>query len=139
MTRLFASLALALTAVACISPSVVDPTDRARASDPADQVWRAAKTSDLPGVYVSTNLTGSLANVLRKVVYLFEADGTYTGAALVDGVPAHFEAITGIWEMDGAEITLDAAAAAQVEVSDDRSLRITGEQGQVILRRELDQ
>jgi len=139
MMRLPLTSALALCVSACIAPSVVDPADRARLVDPADRTWAAAGTDDVPGVYVSTHLTGAVSNVLLKVVYLFEADGNYTGAALVDTAPPHFEVISGAWRMVGEKLVLDAADPAGVEIADDRSLRITGDQGQVVLRRELSQ
>ena len=139
MTRFILTLALVFPAIACIAPSVVDPADRARVVDLLDQEWEAATADDMPGVYVSAQLTGAVANVLLKVVYLFEADGNYTGAALVDTAPPHFEVISGSWRMEGGQLTLDAADPAAVEVAGDRSLRITGAEGQVVLRREINQ
>jgi hypothetical protein len=139
MRRLLPTLLVALCANACIAPNVLDPMDRGRTSAPEDQVWRAASAGDLPGMYVSSRLSGSLASVLLKVLYRFDAEGNYSGAALIDGSPPHFEVLTGSWSMNGSELTLDAAPPAQVQVSDSGSLRIGGKQGEVVLRRELDQ
>lgn len=139
MKRLALALLLPLLAGACIAPSVVDPADRARSSAAAERTWRAASAEDLPGIYISSNLTGALSNVLLKVIYRFDASGNYSGAALLNDATPHFEVMTGTWNMNASELTLDAAPPAQVEVSDDHSIRITGEQGQVVLRRELNQ
>ncbi len=123
----------------CIASSVVAPQDRGREVGREDQVWSQASAQSLSGVYVSTRLSGSLANSVRKIIYLFQEDGHYTGAALVETSPPHFEVITGEWRMQGSQISLDGADPAQLEVAADRSLRITGESGQVVLRRELNQ
>jgi len=127
---------LALSSVACISPSVVETGDRATKLT-ADQLeWNEPNELDVPGTYVSIEITGQLAAVLRKVVYLFEGDGTYTGAGLVDGAPPHFEVISGTWQLQGSELYLDDAPPASLQVAGDGTLRFSGAEGSVTLRRE---
>ena len=139
MSPRLALLALGLVpCVACITPSVVGEEDRAVVLDAADTAWVAATPADLPGTYVSVELTGPLAAALRMVVYLFQADGTYTGAGLVDGAPSRFQVIDGTWAMEADTLLLDGGAPATVEVAEDGSLRLTGDEGRVVLRREKD-
>lgn len=121
---------------ACIAPSVVDPADRAVDLSSAELVWHAATLADVPGTYVSTELTGPLAAALRKLVYLFEADGNYTGAALFDDAPPHFEVLTGVWELTAQGLVLDGGPPGQIEVAPDGSLRLSSDDGSVVLRRE---
>jgi hypothetical protein len=128
--------ALTLLPSACIAPSVVAREDRAVDLGAAEVDWRSATEADLPGTFVSTELSGPLATVLRKVVYLFEAEGTYTGAGLIDDVPPRFEVISGRWRIDGDGLRLDGGAPATLEVAEDGSLRLSGEEGRVVLRRE---
>ena len=123
-------------ATSCIAPSVVAHEDRALPLEGEDVVWLPATSADVPGTYVSTEITGPLAASLRKVVYLFESEGTYTGAGLIDDDPPHFEVIGGSWQMDADGLHLDGSTAATVEVTEDGSLRLSGEEGRVILRRE---
>ena len=128
-----------LSLAACIAPSVVDPLDRARADTTEEQVWHPANGEDIPGTYVSVKFTGPLSSALRKVIYFFEPNGQYSAAALLEGTPPHFEVIAGQWHVQGNALTLDTAAPAQLEVSEHHYLRFTGDEGQVVLRREIDQ
>jgi hypothetical protein len=129
-------LCAALALGACIAPSVVDPADRAVDLNSAELVWQAAMPSDVPGTYVSTELSGPLAAALRMLVYLFEADGHYTGAALFDDAPPHFEVLTGMWELTAAGLVLDGGPPGRIEVAPDGSLRLSSDEGRVVLRRE---
>ena len=129
-------VALILLASSCIAPSVVDPALRGQRLVTADLEWAPATRADLPGTYVSTELSGPLAAVLRKVVYLFESGGTYTGAGLVDGDPPHFEVMTGLWTLDAGQLVLDSGPPATIEVAQEGSLRLSGDEGSVVLRRE---
>ncbi len=137
MKRLSTTLA-ALLLGGCIAPSVVRHEDRAVLLDAALLEWRVGTAQDLPGMFVSTELTGPLATSLRKVVYLFASGGTYTAAGLVDDVPPHFEVTSGRWSIDAAGLSLDGAPAASFEVAEDGSLRLVGEEGGVVLRREIE-
>lgn len=139
------ALLLALSTGACIAPSVLPAADRAVVLHGEDLDWRPAAAGDLPGTFVSTELSGPLAVSLRKVVYLFEPDGgtpgaragTYTGAGLVDGDPPRFESVGGRWAWTAAEgLRLDGGPPALVEVAGDGSLRLSGEEGRIVLRRE---
>lgn len=136
--RLPPGAALALSLCACIAPSVVDPADRAPRLAVDALEWRDTARADLPGTYVSESLTGPLAAVLRKVVYCFDADGTYTGAALVDGDPPRFEVLSGTWRFEDGTLWLDDAPPAELRTAEDGSLRIAGEGGAVVLRREVE-
>jgi hypothetical protein len=127
---------LCLSLGACIAPSVIDVEDRAARLDLAQVEWRDARESDVAGTYVSMELSGPLASVLRMVVYLFEADGGYTGAGLVDDDPPHFEVIRGSWRLAEGRLSLDDAPPASLHVAPDGSLRLAGPDGAVVLRRE---
>jgi len=127
---------LGLASSACIAPSVVATSDRAVRLSSPDLKWRPASGDDLSGVFVSTELTGPLAAALRKLVYLFGSEGTYSASALLDGDPPHFEILTGRWVLGDEGLRLDGAAPATVEVAPDGSLRMSGAEGSVVLRRE---
>lgn len=129
-------VSLALSLGACIAPSVVDPADRAVDLSLASLVWQPATLDNVPGTYVSTELTGPLAAALRKLVYLFEADGNYTGAALFDDAPPHFEVLTGMWVLTAQGLVLDGGPPGRIEVAPDGSLRLSSDEGSVVLRRE---
>jgi len=135
----FPSLLLAAFAMftgSCIAPSVLAPENRATVLDGEHVEWAAGDGSSVPGTYVSTEISGRLATVLRKVVYLFEADGAYTGAALVDDDPPRFEVIGGRWRVEDDLLYLDDAPPAVLSAAPDGSLRLSGEEGTVVLRRE---
>jgi len=121
----------------CIAPSVLDRENRAIEVTSAEIVWAPATAADLPGFYVSAELSGALAASVRGLVYRFFEDGSFTGAALLDGDPPHFEVLTGTWELaDG--LRLDGAPPALLEVAPGGSLRLSGDEGVVVLRRERD-
>lgn len=127
-----------LCATSCIAPSVVDPQDRTLIVGYDDLEWSAATSAAIPGTYVSEHLSGSVAGVLLKLVYRFESSGSYTGAALIDGAPSHFEVLTGTWSCEGAQLQMDDSVPATVEVAANGWLRLSGEEGAVVLRREIE-
>jgi hypothetical protein len=129
---------LALLTHSCIAPSVVAREDRALALSSADLEWSAASSADVPGTYVSVEISGAPAAVLRKLVYHFGVDGSYTGAALLDDLPPRFEVIGGHWRLQGADLHLDDSPPALLERAQDGSLRLSGAEGRVVLRREED-
>lgn len=131
-----AALLLGPLAGSCIAPSVLAPENRAALLDGEQVEWTPGDGSRVPGTYVSTEISGRLAAVLRKVVYVFEEDGDYTGAALVHDDPPRFDVIGGRWRAEGDVLYLDDAPPAALSVAEDGSLRLTGEEGSVVLRRE---
>lgn len=98
--------------------------------------WRTTTAADVPGTYVSTELRGPLAASLRKLVYLFLPDGTYTGAALLDDGAPHFEVVTGTWAVEAGLLRLDGGPPGTLEAAEDGSLRLAGDEGVVLLRKE---
>ena len=137
-STVFAVSAL-LACASCIAPSVLEADQRALELSDPNVAWRPASVDDLPGTYISTEVSGQLAASLRKLVYLFQAEGTYTGAALIDGDPPRFQTISGTWTMTEGSLSLDGGPPAHVEVAPDGSLRLSGEEGSVVLRREREQ
>jgi hypothetical protein len=69
-------------------------------------------------------------------VYRFGADGSYTGAALLDDAPPRFEVLSGTWRVEGGALVLDDGPAATLEVAPEGSLRLAGDEGRVVLRRQ---
>lgn len=136
MSRRLLCLAVLFAQAACITPSVLDPADRTPRTGLEERSWNTALESDIAGTYVSEQLSGQLAVVLRMVIYRFEANGTYTGAALLDDDPPHFEVISGSWSLDEASMQLDDGPAAQAQVDRTGALRFSGPDGTVVLRRE---
>jgi|SRR5690606_34114357 len=122
----------------CIPSNVVAIEDRAvDLSWTDDSVWAAGSREDLPGLWTSIELSGPLAASLQKLVYLFEADGRFTGAALFAGPPAEFGVLTGSWQLDApGQLRLgEDAEPAELDVAEGL-LRIRGAEGVVVLRRE---
>ncbi len=129
-------IALLLLACACIAPSVLPSEERDASTQTTPRAWRPAQAADLPGTYVSQELSGRLATVLRLLVYDFHTTGTYTGAALLDDAPPRFEVLSGTWSFDPPLLVLDDAPPAKLEVAEDGALRLSGPQGSVVLGRE---
>jgi len=129
---------LSLGAGACIAPSVVAVEDRGVDLGVADLSWRPGAQAEVPGYYVSELVDGPMAAVLRGLVYLFGEDGSYSGAALLDGVPPHFEVVGGEWELSELGLVLDGGPPATFEVAGDGSIRLSGEEGSVVLRRQVE-
>ena len=128
--------AAALAAASCAGSGTLAEESRAAVEEERPVAWHAASAQDVPGVYVSSELSGALAGHLRKLVYLFEADGTYAGAALVDVSPPRFEVLAGTWACAEGRLVLDAGPPAAVEVDDGGALRLSGTEGIVVLERE---
>ncbi|MEY2982671.1 MAG: hypothetical protein ACO4CT_10375 [Planctomycetota bacterium] len=133
---LAAAAVLAVVPASCIPSNVVARTDREVDLEPAAVVWRPATSADLPGYFRSTDRSGALATGLWLVEYQFRADGTFTGAALLQGEPDAFAVLTGSWDMPGpGTLVLDGAEPAEIEAAHGL-LRISGPDGSVVLRRE---
>lgn len=129
-------LALALLGASCAGNGILAREERGAALEPAPLAWRPATREEVPGLYGSSELTGVLAGYLRKLVYLFEEDGTYAGAALIDVAPPRFEVLAGSWSFEGESLVLDGGPPAGLEVSPEGALRLTGAEGVVVLERE---
>ena len=129
-------LALALLGASCAGSGMLAPEQRAAALEAQPVAWGPAPAEQVPGVYVSSELSGTLAGYLRKLVYLFESDGTYAGAALVDASPPRFEVLAGTWAWVDGALVLDGGPPAALEVSPDGALRLSGAEGVVVLERE---
>ncbi len=135
-TRAVIPLATLLACGACISPSVLEPADREVRLALAEVVFEPARLEDVPGRWVSVELSGPLAAVVEMIVYQVADDGTYTGAALVAHVPPRFEVVSGTWSFADGLVRLDDAPPATAEVAADL-LRLSGDDGVVVLRREV--
>lgn len=133
--RALLALLLALPAAGCLASSVVDQSARAVAAEEGLQEWRPALRSEVPGLYSSLSIDGPAAAVLREVHYWFGADGRFTGAALLVVPQPSFQVLDGEWQLDEGSLVLgEGAAPARAEVSGDL-LRLSGEEGTVVLRR----
>jgi hypothetical protein len=130
------ALSAALWGCACAGSGTLARESRAATPGQPEIAWRPASAPDVPGTYVSRELSGPLAGYLRKLVYLFEADGSYAGAALVDQSPPRFEVLAGTWTFDGGLLVLDGGPPARLEVADGGALRLSGDEGVVVLERE---
>lgn len=104
----------------CYASNVVAEKDRAvvERSSLADAQWRAAAAADFAGLFETIEIQGDVALSLKKVWYWFEANGRYSGAALVDGDDGiAFQTLTGSWKLTEGGLSLDegdplAASAA---------------------------
>ena len=132
--RVLAIATLAL-APACIAPSVVESSGRAVAPRAADVAWRPATNEDLRGLFESISIEGEVAASLWKVEYVFAADGTYSGAALVlGGSNPEFQTLGGTWSLAGDVLDLGDGQTARVRAADDR-IELSSEAGVLVLAR----
>ncbi len=130
-----AALAACMLGAACIGSNVVAPTERMAPAFDAEPSWSPASAADLVGFHESVDLQGDAAVALRKVFYLFAADGSYTGAALADdGERLAFQTLTGAWSIGSEGLVLDGQPAATCEAAAGE-LRITAPNGVLRLRR----
>lgn len=127
--RRLAALTVLASLGSCIAPSVLD--ESARAIDTGiEREWRPAVAEDLNGLYGSIDIKGPAAAALSKLFYSFEPGGSYTGAALFSEVPPRFETLSGTWELDGSQVSLDGNESASLEAADG-ALRMSGAEGTV--------
>ena len=134
--RLFAIVAAAVLSLpGCIASNVVAPEQRFVVTDTTELKFTAAPGLLLDGLFESVEITGDAALSLRKVYYLFAADGTYTAAALaeVDGKAA-FQTLQGTWNSTAAGLSLDGADPVQLEQAQNH-VRITAPTGALVLRK----
>lgn len=130
------ALCAALAGTACAGSGTLPHDGRAAPVEEQTLAWRPASAQDVPGVYVSRELSGPLAGYLRKLVYLLEPDGSYAGAALVDASPPRFEVLAGTWAFVEGRLVLDGGPPAALQVADGGALRLSGDEGVVVLERE---
>ncbi len=97
--------------------------------------WRAATAADIPGLYASEQITGSVAASIWKLYYHFDPSGSYTGAALFAEDPPRFEVLSGTWSFELGRLRLDGGEPAAT-VADEGAIQLTGEAGTVVLKRE---
>jgi hypothetical protein len=119
----------------CIASNVLDPRAREVAVAEAELAFAPAGDVVLDGLYESIDLRGEAAVSLRKIYYLFVADGTYTAAALaeVDGVRS-FQTLSGRWRLEPRGLVLDDGAPVLLELAPDH-LRLSAPTGVVVLAR----
>lgn len=130
----FATLFMA-TAPGCLASTVLEPSQRAGAADDPQEAWRVATADDIPGLYSSTSIDGATAAVLREVHYWFEADGRFTGAALMSVPQLEYTTLSGHWRFsDGLLFLSEDGLPAQAEVAGDL-LRLSSEEGVLVLRK----
>jgi hypothetical protein len=130
------TLCATLLGASCAGNGLLEPERRAAEVEGAATLWIPATERDVPGVYVSRELTGPLAAHLRKLVYLFEEGGSYAGAALLDTAPPRFEVLSGTWAFVEGSLILDGGPPAAIETCADGALRLSGDEGVVVLERE---
>ena len=140
MSSLRLSLALATLASAtfagCIASNVVARDDRMVVSPLASLQFTPAAATSLEGFYESVEITGEAAVSLRRIYYLFRADGTYTAAALVDaaGNGGSFQTLDGSWALAAGALVLDGGEPVRLEEATDHVRFVVGD-GTVVLRK----
>lgn len=120
----------------CYASNVVATTERSVREQAEPTEWRPAVVADLVGYHRAVAIRGDAALSLRTVYYLFQADGVYTGAALVDGERGlEFQTLRGRWELGADGLVLDGAPAVGASAAPGW-LRIAAPNGELLLRRE---
>ena len=118
----------------CIASNVVATADRLVAQSVKELAFVPAPGLPLAGLYESVEISGDAAVSLRKVWYLFLADGTYTAAALTEtSTGPSFQTLNGTWTSTDAGLTLDAAEPVPIEQAPGH-VRITAKNGVLVLR-----
>lgn len=120
----------------CIGSNVLAHEQRLVAPVVAELQFAPAPALPLAGLYESVLITGEVALALRKVYYVFQGDGTYTAAALVesDGQSA-FQTLSGTWRSLDAGLELDGKEPVPLEQAPGH-VRITAPNGSLVLRAE---
>lgn len=138
MSRRRAALAVGLAGAlaACAGSGRLETGKRAADVAEPQVAWADAQREDLLGYFESERVTGEAAASLRRVYYVFDADGSYSGAALVaDGAHRPFQVLSGHWTLRGTTLSLgDDAAPARAFAAKDR-LRLDSDGGSVVFRR----
>jgi hypothetical protein len=135
--RVVALLVAALGA-GCLTSSVVAPAERDANLGSEALAWAPLDpaTATIDGLFASISIEGDASLGLLKLYYHFTPDGAFTGAALLATEPPTFQVLAGRWELgpDGLRLGADSPPA-RVEVAGDH-LRLAGDAGTVVLRRE---
>lgn len=119
----------------CIASNVVAVKDRQVVVAAEDLPWQPATSVALDGLYESLEVRGDVATTLRKVYYVFQADGSYTGAALVEADGAfRFQTLVGTWRVVDGGLSLDEGPVVRLDAAPEH-LRITAANGVLVLRR----
>jgi hypothetical protein len=134
-------LALAL-ASGCYASNTLAPEERVVATEAPRRSWRAATKDDLPGFWASTSVQGGSAGALLKAYYVIDAEGGYTGAALVltEG-RARFVVLAedGRWTLDEGGLDLhDGGPPAQAWVDGGHLRLVAGDSAIELTRVPLD-
>ena len=131
------ALAAALLVLsACTASKPLDPKDRAAAPPPEAVAWHPATREDILGYFESERIAGEAAGALRRAFYAFAADGSYSGAALVqEGSHATFQVLSGRWTLTGQTLSLgEGSTPAKASAAPDR-LRLESEGSTAYFRR----
>ncbi len=124
-----------LALAGCIPSNVVARDDRIVGTRIADLAFAPAPELRLEGLFESVEIAGDAAVSLRKVYYLFEADGRYTAAALVEASDGPcFQTLAGTWRATAEGLVLDDGAPVPCETAVDH-VRLTTPDGVLVLRR----
>lgn len=134
--RFLAAVWPAVTFAGCIGSNVLAHEQRLVAPVVSELQFVSAPALPLAGLYESVLITGEVALALRKVYYVFQVDGTYTAAALVesDGQSA-FQTLSGTWRSLAAGLELDGKEPVPLEQAPGH-VRITAPNGSLVLRAE---
>jgi len=134
--RTCAALLLCLLGASCIPSNVVAVEERMVVDDLAALEWAPAADAAPDGLYETVEITGEAAASLRKVYYLFLADGTYTAAALTEaGGEYAFQTIGGTWSAGPEGLALDGGDPVLLERAGDH-IRISAPTGTVVMLRQ---
>lgn len=130
-----ALVVLGVAVAACIPSNVTRPQDRMAAAAEAAPAFAPATVADVVGFHESIDIQGDAAATLRRIYYLFAADGTYTGAALADDGERHaFQTLSGVWRLAPEGLVLDEQPAVACDAAPGQ-LRIAAPTGVLRLKR----
>ncbi len=135
-------LACLLAVPGCYASSTLSESERAVAPAAPRASWRAATRDDLPGLWASTSIEGQSAGAVLKVYYAFDADGGWSGVALVlgeDGPRFTPLGTDGSWALADATLDLhDGAPPAQAWIDGPRLRLVSGDDRLELVRVPLD-
>lgn len=125
-----------LPLVACGSSRPLEKKDRDVLAAPETIAWHPATRADLLGYFESEQISGEAAGSLLRVYYVFAADGTYSGAALVlDGGTSAFQVLSGKFTFDGSTLRLGDDGTPTHAFAAPGRLRLDSDGGSATFRR----